>query len=136
MCVCVFSSISVADNSGPACRCGKCDGKHNCGVLCDRPLFCEHICGQPCHLGHDCIPCRRKCPRRCVHSRCAGGCCEPVSDMVGISSSLRHSVSTIFVPVEQCSSCVEECDWECEHQGNCPLVCGAPCLRLPCNKVS
>lgn len=37
----------------------------------------------------------------------------------------------------QCTSCVEKCDWKCDHGiGQCPLVCGAPCSRLPCNMVS
>lgn len=33
----------------------------------------------------------------------------------------------------KCSSCVEDCDWQCIHEGECSLVCGAPCDRLPCN---
>ncbi|KAL7484060.1 hypothetical protein ACHAW6_009717 [Cyclotella cf. meneghiniana] len=33
-----------------------------------------------------------------------------------------------------CSPCVEACDWQCEHQGKCHTVCGAPCDSLPCEK--
>lgn len=35
----------------------------------------------------------------------------------------------------QCPSCIEPCDWVCEHRERCPLVCGAPCSRLPCDEV-
>ena len=40
-----------------------------------------------------------------------------------------------FFRLQKCASCVERCDWECEHAGQCELVCGAPCNRLPCNEV-
>lgn len=36
---------------------------------------------------------------------------------------------------QPCASCIEGCGWECSHQGRCPVVCGAPCSRLPCNEV-
>ena len=54
-----------------------------------------------------------------------------------------QTIYSIFVPLSdefyryaQCSSCIHDCDWQCEHKGRCPLVCGAPCVRIPCNKVS
>ena len=33
-----------------------------------------------------------------------------------------------------CPSCAQPCVWKCEHNGACPLPCGSPCIRLPCNK--
>lgn len=90
-------------------RCGKCEENHKCNMKCEKRLFCGHYCGSECHLPNKCAPCNRKCEVKCVHSKCSRPCHEP------------------------CDSCVEPCVWECEHQGKCPLVCGAPCSRLPCN---
>lgn len=33
-----------------------------------------------------------------------------------------------------CDPCVKPCEWRCEHQGNCRVMCFLPCTRLPCNK--
>lgn len=47
---------------------------------------------------------------RCAHSRCSLSC------------------------QQACHPCIEKCTWSCEHQGDCPMPCAAPCKRLPCNE--
>jgi hypothetical protein len=81
-----------------------------CKHICNRTLFCEHICKQYCHEGNECPPCESKCTVLCEHTACVESCSEP------------------------CTVCAEKCLWECEHQGKCELSCGAPCYRLPCNE--
>ncbi|GES93124.1 P-loop containing nucleoside triphosphate hydrolase protein [Rhizophagus clarus] len=81
-----------------------------CLTVCDRLLFCGHICKSYCHEGSDCPPCKNKCTVICKHTSCHKPCLEP------------------------CAVCAEKCLWECQHQGRCNLSCGAPCYRLPCNK--
>ena len=85
--------------------------KHqSCSRVCGASLACGHQCKSLCHSGAPCPPCESRCEiMACVHSQCRHAC--------GIS----------------CSACLEPCDWECDHQGRCPLVCGAPCLRAPCD---
>lgn len=35
--------------------------------------------------------------------------------------------------LEPCPPCAEPCVWNCPHRGACPLPCGGPCIRLPCD---
>ncbi|CAG8485482.1 12101_t:CDS:10 [Funneliformis mosseae] len=85
--------------------------KHGkCKQYCNRLLFCGHKCESSCHEGSACPPCGAKCTATCKHASCDKRCIEP------------------------CSLCVEECPWECDHQGRCELSCGVPCNRLPCNE--
>ncbi|CAB4399021.1 unnamed protein product [Rhizophagus irregularis] len=83
-----------------------------CKHICERLLFCGHICKQYCHMHeeNDCPPCENKCTVSCEHATCNKNCAEP------------------------CDVCAEKCLWKCEHQGKCELSCGAPCYRLPCNE--
>ncbi|EJT69065.1 hypothetical protein GGTG_13333 [Gaeumannomyces tritici R3-111a-1] len=98
--------------------CGKCvywdsdDVYHQqCSRKCGRPYdTCGHVCQSKCHSGQPCTPCARQCEVRCAHSRCS-------------------------LPCQQaCHPCIEKCTWSCEHQGDCPMPCAAPCTRLPCNE--
>jgi hypothetical protein len=111
--LCPAVCSKMIENCGHSCAniCGQCQGNHVCKRKCERKLFCGHMCEQPCHSG-DCPACDKSCVVRCVHSKCPKTC-----------QSL-------------CSSCLEPCDWTCKHRGDCELVCGAPCTRLPCNEVS
>ncbi|KAL6075671.1 NFX1-type zinc finger-containing protein 1 [Balamuthia mandrillaris] len=80
---------------------------------CDRPLFCGHRCqgkNGGCHPSGKCPPCSQPCLTRCIHSQCNLLC------------------------KEACSACAEPCAWSCPHEGRCPLPCGSPCGRLPCDK--
>eukprot|EP00124_Ichthyophonus_hoferi_P002733 Ihof_evm4s199 gene=Ihof_evmTU4s199 len=81
-----------------------------CHAMCGRQQDCIHCCTAKCHSGEPCVPCTRKCPLSCVHAKCAKLC------------------------VESCSPCPEPCVWQCVHQEVCPLPCGAPCSRLPCDE--
>ena len=117
-------------------RCIACNGSHSCGKRCERILLCGHLCGSECHGSTKCGPCENSCENVCIHSRCPKKCKEPVRyyqfkslNILGINFLFTDS----FI---KCKSCIEECDWQCEHEGKCPLVCSAPCSRLPCNKVS
>ncbi|RGB25652.1 hypothetical protein C1646_771434 [Rhizophagus diaphanus] len=83
-----------------------------CKHICERLLFCGHVCKQYCHMHEedDCPPCENECTVSCEHATCNKNCAEP------------------------CDVCAERCLWKCEHQGKCELSCGAPCYRLPCNE--
>lgn len=84
-----------------------------CRNKCGKLLLCGHDCDETCHDGiRECGPCKKPCPVTCQHrSRgCRKKCFEP------------------------CVPCAMECGWECEHQDKCPLPCGAPCIRLPCDR--
>ncbi|EPQ31850.1 uncharacterized protein PFL1_00049 [Pseudozyma flocculosa PF-1] len=80
--------------------------------LCDQPFSsCPHKCSQRCEPDHKCGECREPCWRSCEHSQCRKRCNEP------------------------CTTCLAPCSWDaCPHvaQG-CPLPCGVPCSRLPCD---
>ncbi|KAL8397632.1 hypothetical protein RB594_004369 [Gaeumannomyces avenae] len=97
--------------------CGTCvPGENNaiahqpCNRQCTRPYdTCGHICQRKCHSGRPCTPCASHCEVRCAHSRCTAPC------------------------QQACHPCIERCTWSCEHQGDCPMPCAAPCTRLPCN---
>jgi hypothetical protein len=111
--ICPAKCGKTVEKCGHNCAnvCGQCqEENHACQRNCERKLFCGHLCEKPCHSGH-CPPCAKACVVRCVHSTCPKLCRDI------------------------CSSCVEPCDWFCEHKGTCELVCGAPCTRLPCNEV-
>ncbi|KAF9129395.1 hypothetical protein BGW39_004203 [Mortierella sp. 14UC] len=85
--------------------------KHNaCKTKCGRSQFCGHGCTFSCHGEKSCPPCQEECAVKCPHSRCGLACDVP------------------------CAACSERCTWECLHQGECNMPCGAPCDRLPCNK--
>ncbi|PSR85568.1 hypothetical protein BD289DRAFT_467327 [Coniella lustricola] len=86
--------------------------KHqHCTKLCGRPRnTCSHVCGQRCHAGQPCPPCKTQCEVRCAHSRCTMSCNEG------------------------CTPCIEKCAWSCDHQGSCSMPCAAPCNRLPCDR--
>ncbi len=81
-----------------------------CKHICNKILFCGHICKRYCHEGESCLPCKNKCSMSCEHTSCKLVCPEP------------------------CVVCAKKCTWECTHQGKCELSCGIPCYRLPCNK--
>jgi len=94
-------------------RCGDCfeaENPHSCMELCGRGLTCGHACKQQCHGTSDCLVCAQPCLQQCVHSAC----------------SLRCN--------ESCNLCTEPCTWFCKHQGQCPVPCGTPCSRLPCDQ--
>ena len=107
---------------GHACAgiCGACRGPFRlppdspahppCSTVCDRNLMCGHACMAACHAGAQCPPCLAACVVACEHSACNKQC----------------SVA--------CAPCAEPCGWDCPHRGTCPLPCGAPCSRLPCDK--
>ena len=68
---------------------------------CERPLYCQHLCGLPCSQNHECnTSCRGECRQRCSHTRCRRPCHVP------------------------CAPCMEPCMWKCEH-ASCPVSCGA-----------
>lgn len=94
-------------------KCHQCidSGTHGpCATYCSRKLFCGHSCTAICHPPTiPCSPCTSKCTVKCQHSSCSKDCAIP------------------------CDICAEPCAWTCPHQGQCPLPCGAPCTRLPCN---
>ncbi|KAF8943029.1 hypothetical protein BGZ47_005904, partial [Haplosporangium gracile] len=80
-----------------------------CMVECGRSQFCGHGCKSWCHGKEDCPPCKQDCAVMCTHSKCHRKCDVP------------------------CAACSERCIWECPHQGQCNMPCGAPCDRLPCS---
>lgn len=80
-----------------------------CKVECGRVQFCGHSCKVWCHGKEPCPPCTQVCAVMCTHSKCHHDCDFP------------------------CAACSERCVWECPHQGQCNMPCGAPCDRLPCN---
>ncbi|KAF9155352.1 hypothetical protein BG015_010198 [Linnemannia schmuckeri] len=80
-----------------------------CKVECGRSQFCGHGCKFWCHGKEPCPPCKQNCAVMCTHFKCHHSCDFP------------------------CAACSERCIWECPHQGQCNMPCGAPCDRLPCN---
>jgi hypothetical protein len=82
-----------------------------CKVLCGKQLPCGHECKKTCHSGVDCGICNQPCNTlKCEHGKCSHPC---------------H---------ESCIACAEDCTWVCEHEGRCPVKCGFPCTRAPCDK--
>ncbi|KAI0071801.1 hypothetical protein K474DRAFT_1630013 [Panus rudis PR-1116 ss-1] len=83
--------------------------KHN-SHPCERPLYCQHLCGLPCSREHSCNTfCREQCRQQCAHHQCPKPCSSP------------------------CAPCGEPCAWSCVHH-QCPVVCGSICSRLPCDE--
>ena len=91
----------------------------NCSHSCRRRLFCKHACQGKCHDSGNCPPCSQPCRTGCVHSKCSLKCSEP------------------------CSLCAENCVWSCDcpdepslsaARRTCPMPCGVPCTKLPCNR--
>ncbi|OQR89300.1 NF-X1 finger and helicase domain protein [Thraustotheca clavata] len=98
-----------------ASPCSSCFGKPGhfgvCKHPCERTLPCGHSCRAFCHPADQCPPCDRLCATECAHSSCPGLCKAP------------------------CNSCSEPCTWSCSHsKTTCPLPCGSPCIRLPCDE--
>ncbi|CAD7696268.1 unnamed protein product [Ostreobium quekettii] len=96
-------------------------GHKRCGRKCTRQLPCGHDCKAECHQhelikdekGHAktvCPPCSSLCGMKCFHSSCKRPC------------------------KDACPPCVHECVWKCTHRGACPVPCGAPCIRIPCDQ--
>ena len=109
-------------------RCGECQtrslnvGEVRLGLIarvnhiehpCKRVLYCQHLCGNPCH--HEdkgCnSECKQPCRQRCVHRTCP----EPCSAI--------------------CPPCLEACPWRCEHH-ECPVACGSVRWRLLFDSLS
>lgn len=69
---------------------------------CERVLYCQHLCGLPCHpKDQGCnSECKQPCRQRCNHHKCPGYC----------------SVT--------CTPCLEVCPWKCAHH-ECPVPCGS-----------
>lgn len=99
-------------------RCGDCTAKTREGTTllgrvlrsshiahpCERPLYCQHLCGLDCSEKHECsIFCRGQCLQRCGHHSCSKPCGE------------------------DCAPCGERCEWICPH-GECPVLCGSVCF--------
>jgi hypothetical protein len=88
----------------------------HCKQRCERTLICGHTCNgtaaisDSCHGSAPCPPCTQKSATRCVHLNSSRFCAE---------------VS---------AACTELCAWECEHRSRCPILCAAPCIRLPCDE--
>lgn len=82
-----------------------------CTHPCNRSMACGHYCKAVCHKAGKCPPCGESCANLCSHSTCNLICNKP------------------------CASCSEACGWYCPHMKTaCPLPCGSPCIRLPCDK--
>jgi hypothetical protein len=88
----------------------------HCKQRCERTLICGHTCNgtasisDSCHGSAPCPPCTQKSATRCVHLNSSKYCADVTA------------------------ACTEYCAWECEHKGRCPLLCAAPCIRLPCDE--
>ncbi|KAJ3362658.1 hypothetical protein GGF32_005680 [Allomyces javanicus] len=85
-----------------------------CKRACGRTFACRHTCPVTCstHPENGCPPCAASCDTTaCDHGRCRGKCSDA------------------------CVPCIEPCTWKpCAHvKESCPLPCGAPCVRVPCD---
>ncbi|KAJ3374571.1 hypothetical protein GGF31_007349 [Allomyces arbusculus] len=85
-----------------------------CKRACGRTFACKHTCPVTCstHPENGCPPCAASCDATaCDHGRCRGICSDA------------------------CVPCIEPCTWKpCAHvKESCPLPCGAPCVRVPCD---
>lgn len=98
-------------------RCGECQKKNldvneaRSGLIarinhathpCERALYCQHLCGSPCHSkDQGCNnECKKPCRQRCVHYECQKHCSAP------------------------CTPCLKACPWKCVHH-ECPVACGS-----------
>ncbi|KAG9309780.1 hypothetical protein JVU11DRAFT_10154 [Chiua virens] len=76
---------------------------------CQKRLYCEHACQEPCSEGHEhTTQCGLKCRQVCLHAQCKRPC---------------------YVP---CAPCEQPC-MTCPHY-TCPVPCGSVCARLPCDR--
>ena len=71
---------------------------------CERALYCQHLCGRPCHpMGQGCNDeCKESCRQSCIHRFCPKSCSAT------------------------CAPCSEACPWKCDHH-ECPVACGSVC---------
>ncbi|KAG9309778.1 hypothetical protein JVU11DRAFT_10152 [Chiua virens] len=77
---------------------------------CQKSLYCEHTCQEPCSEGHEhTTRCKHKCRQVCPHAQCKRPCHVP------------------------CAPCKQPCTWSCAHY-TCPVPCGSVCARLPCDR--
>ncbi|KAI9460071.1 hypothetical protein HD554DRAFT_2028943 [Boletus coccyginus] len=77
---------------------------------CQKRLYCEHTCQEPCSEGHEhTTRCHAKCRQVCPHAQCKRPCSVP------------------------CAPCKQPCTWACPHD-SCPVPCGSVCARLPCDR--
>ncbi|KAF9227364.1 hypothetical protein BS17DRAFT_747823 [Gyrodon lividus] len=77
---------------------------------CEKRLYCEHQCQEPCSEDHEhTMRCKAKCRQVCPHAQCRRECSFP------------------------CAPCKQNCTWACPHY-RCPVPCGSVCARLPCDK--
>ncbi|KAI9456882.1 hypothetical protein HD554DRAFT_1839076 [Boletus coccyginus] len=77
---------------------------------CQKRLYCEHACQEPCSEGHEhSTRCNAKCRQVCPHAQCKRPCSVP------------------------CAPCKQPCTWVCPHR-TCPVPCGSVCARLPCDR--
>ncbi|KAG9293587.1 hypothetical protein G9A89_005590 [Geosiphon pyriformis] len=94
---------------------------------------CSQKCGKLLECGHNCQSECENCKNRSILAN--GG---PPLDGDGQIIRSNHAQKCREICGRECavpcSACAEECNWNCEHQGNCPLSCGAPCSRLPCDQ--
>ena len=72
--------------------------------LCERALYCQHLCRSPCHpKDQGCnSECKEPCRQRCVHHNCPRPC------------------------FATCTPCLKPCPWKCAHH-KCPVACGSVC---------
>ena len=116
-----------------------------CRQVCGRSLFCGHSCEAQCHQGSGCPPCRRPCAVRCSHSACGRACgqaCPPCAEPC--AWECVHQVSMLLLL--RVESVQRTPRWPglfklglaplrfLRMQGRCPMPCGAPCVRLPCDQ--
>lgn len=96
-------------------QCGNCHSINEGDVVlkhadhpCGKALYCGHACSGICTPDHNCadFPCKAQCQQKCSHHACDQPCTSP------------------------CAPCMEPCDWECKHQDQCPVVCGAVSTRF------
>jgi hypothetical protein len=71
---------------------------------CERGLYCQHLCGRPCHpKDQGCnSECKEPCRQRCIHYTCPDPCSAT------------------------CAPCLDACPWKCAHH-ECPVACGSVC---------
>ncbi|KAF9649047.1 hypothetical protein BDM02DRAFT_3095370 [Thelephora ganbajun] len=92
-------------------RSGPIERINHTGHPCERPLYCQHLCGRPCHpKDQGCNDeCKQSCRQDCIHYKCPNPCSAT------------------------CAPCLEACPWKCAHY-ECPVACGSICARLPCDE--
>ncbi|CAG8442461.1 13677_t:CDS:10 [Ambispora gerdemannii] len=116
-----------------------------CRVRLTRKLVrCEHELKMFCHEDVNTKECFSECGKllKCGHA-CKAACSECQTRSIRANNDTPEFDSEMHIKrtnhAKKCqqicgSVCAEPCDWSCVHQGECPLTCGAPCSRLPCNE--